>query len=245
MVQALVSHPFHLYKHTNYHNIRPTTASIGMQIHSLIQARFALWVTLLALVVIMLGAYVRLSDAGLGCPDWPGCYGKLIVPSTEAEIASANNTYPHRPLETGKAWKEMVHRYLASALGLCILALAVIALRRRNQVGQPLLLPWLLTLLVAFQGALGMWTVTLQVKPVIVTAHLLGGLATVALLWILTLKLYSPSINPYVIYHNRRLLWLSRLGVVILLMQIILGGWTSTNYAAIGCTDFPSCHSGQ
>ncbi|TVO77682.1 COX15/CtaA family protein [Sedimenticola selenatireducens] len=216
-----------------------------MQINSLIQARFALWVTLLALVVILLGAYVRLSDAGLGCPDWPGCYGKLIVPSSEAEIASANTIYPHRPLETDKAWKEMVHRYLASTLGLCILALAVIALRRRDQAGQPLLVPWTLALLVALQGALGMWTVTLQVKPIIVTAHLLGGLATIALLWILTLKLYSPSINPYVIYHNRRLLWLSRFGVVILLMQILLGGWTSTNYAAIGCTDFPTCHSGQ
>ncbi len=216
-----------------------------MQNHSLKQARFAFLVTLLALAVILLGAYVRLSDAGLGCPDWPGCYGKLIVPSSETEIASVNRNYPEKHLVTEKAWKEMVHRYLASLLGLAILALAVIALRNRDKPDHPLLLPWLLTLLVTFQGALGMWTVTLQVKPIIVTAHLLGGVATAALLWMLTLRLYSTSVNHSVIYHTRKLLFLSRLGLIILLLQIFLGGWTSTNYAAIGCSDFPTCHSGS
>ncbi|MCB1653889.1 MAG: COX15/CtaA family protein, partial [Pseudomonadales bacterium] len=206
--------------------------------------RLALLATLLALVVVLLGAYTRLTHAGLGCPDWPGCYGKLIVPQSEKGIATANLTFPNRQLEPDKAWKEMVHRYLASTLGLAILALAVIALRNRNQANQPLLLPWLLSLLVAFQGALGMWTVTLQVKPVVVTAHLLGGFATATLLWMLTLRLHSSSSDRSVIYHARRLLWLSRIGVIILLIQIFLGGWTSTNYAAIGCTEFPTCHSG-
>ena len=213
-----------------------------MQNHLLIQARLALLVTLLALAVILLGAYVRLSHAGLGCPDWPGCYGNLIVPSSESEIATANQAYPDTPVISDKAWKEMVHRYLASALGLAILCLAVLALRNRGQAEQPLLLPWLLCLLVTFQGALGMWTVTLQVKPAIVTAHLLGGVATAALLWLLTLQLYNLRINRYVIYRSRMLLWFSRVGLLILLIQIFLGGWTSTNYAAIGCSTFPTCH---
>ncbi|WP_428623276.1 COX15/CtaA family protein [Sedimenticola sp.] len=216
-----------------------------MQNLSLTQARIALTVTLLALVVIVLGAYVRLSDAGLGCPDWPGCYGNLIAPTTEPQIASANSHYPTRPVETHKAWKEMAHRYLAGILGLSILLLAILSLRHRTMAGQPRLLPWLLVLIVALQGALGMWTVTLLVKPAVVTSHLLGGFITAALLWILTLRLYSPVLSRYVVAHPDRLLLFCRIGLVILLLQITLGGWTSTNYAAIGCTEFPTCHSGS
>lgn len=216
-----------------------------MQIFSLTQARFALAVTLLALLVIILGAYVRLSDAGLGCPDWPGCYGHLIAPTSELQIVSANNAYPAHPVEVHKAWKEMVHRYLAGLLGLAILLLALLSIRNRNLVKQPHVLAWFLVLLVALQAALGMWTVTLLVKPAIVTSHLLGGVVIAALLWILTLRLYSPVLNRYVISHSGRLLWLSRVGLIILLLQITLGGWTSTNYAAIGCTEFPTCHSGS
>lgn len=215
-----------------------------MQNISLTHARFALTLTLLALLVIVLGAYVRLSDAGLGCPDWPGCYGKLIAPTSEAQITSANSAYPAHPVEVEKAWKEMVHRYLAGVLGLATLFLALLSIRHRNQTEQPHLLIWLLVLVVALQAVLGMWTVTLLVKPAIVTTHLLGGFIVAALLWTLTLRLYSPTLNRYVVSRAGRLLWFSRIGLVILLLQIILGGWTSTNYATLGCTEFPTCHSG-
>lgn len=212
--------------------------------YSLTSARLALAVTLLALLVIVLGAYVRLSNAGLGCPDWPGCYGNLIAPTTEPQIASANSAYPQRPVDVHKAWKEMAHRYLAGTLGLCVLLLALLSLRRSGSE-QPRLLPWLLVLIVAFQAALGMWTVTLLVKPAIVTSHLLGGFITLALLWILTLRLYGPALDRHVITRPKRLLGYARIGLLILLLQITLGGWTSTNYAAIGCTEFPTCHSGS
>jgi len=211
----------------------------------LTHARLAFAVTLLALLVIVFGAYVRLSDAGLGCPDWPGCYGTLMVPTSEQQIASANSAYPASPLVVEKAWKEMLHRYLAGLLGLAILLLALLSVRNRHRTSQPLALPWFLVLLVALQAALGMWTVTLLVKPAIVTSHLLGGVIIAALLWLLTLRLYSPLLNRYVINRAGRLLWLSRVGLIIVLLQIILGGWTSTNYAAIGCTEFPTCHSGS
>jgi cytochrome c oxidase assembly protein subunit 15 len=217
---------------------------MAMHDPSLTHARYALAVTLLALLVIVLGAYVRLSDAGLGCPDWPGCYGNLIAPTSEPQISTANSAYPGRPVEVHKAWKEMAHRYLAGALGLAILFLALLSLSRGKPSEHPRLLPWLLVLLVTLQAALGMWTVTLLVKPAIVTSHLLGGFITAALLWILTLRLYGPAMNRYVIHRPSRLLLFSRIGLVILLLQITLGGWTSTNYAAIGCSDFPTCHSG-
>lgn len=217
---------------------------MAMHNSPLTQARYALTVTLLALLVIVLGAYVRLSDAGLGCPDWPGCYGKLIAPTSESQIASANSVYPGRPVEVHKAWKEMAHRYLAGTLGLAILCLAILSVRPGKAAGEPRLLPWLLVLIVALQAALGMWTVTLLVKPAIVTSHLLGGFITAALLWILTLRLYGPTLGRYVIHRPTRLLLFARIGLVILLLQITLGGWTSTNYAAIGCSEFPTCHSG-
>jgi cytochrome c oxidase assembly protein subunit 15 len=129
----------------------------------------------------MLGAYVRLTDAGLGCPDWPGCYGRLVVPdsATTAEDLGPQFT---RPLHAGKAWREMIHRYLASTLGLSCVALAVIAWRNRRDPEQPKRAPLALVALVVFQGLLGMWTVTLLLKPVVVVAHLLGGLATLTLL---------------------------------------------------------------
>jgi len=196
---------------------------------------------LLALAVIMFGAYVRLSDAGLGCPDWPGCYGRLGVPSHEEAIAEANAAYPHRPVEAAKAWKEMVHRYLASALGLVIVLLAVIAWRNRGRL--PVGLPTLLVALVIFQGLLGMWTVTLLVKPAVVTAHLAGGLATLALLWWLALRQRGALLGP----PGRRMASLRPWAwgaFLILCAQILLGGWTSTNYAAVAGTGFPTCYGG-
>ena len=152
------------------------------------QYRLAFFTCLLAFCVILVGAYVRLSDAGLGCPDWPGCYGQIVAPADQSAV---DDDYAGRPLHSGKAWKEMIHRYLAGSLGLAILLLAVLAWRNRRQDGQPLLLPSILLVLVIFQAALGMWTVTLLVKPAIVTAHLLGGIATLSLLWLLVLRLRS------------------------------------------------------
>ena len=203
------------------------------------QYRLTLFTCLLAFCVILMGAYVRLSDAGLGCPDWPGCYGRLLAPSAQGPIGA---DFADRPLHTGKAWKEMIHRYLAGSLGLAILLLALLAWRHRKQTNQPLLLPGLLLALVIFQAALGLWTVTLLVKPAIVTAHLLGGFATLALLCLLALRLRSPHRDAVVSDSNRRLL---RAALGVLILQICLGGWTSTNYAALGCSEFPTCYGGQ
>ncbi|MEA3276367.1 MAG: COX15/CtaA family protein [Pseudomonadota bacterium] len=206
-------------------------------------ASLAAFAALLALAVIMLGAYVRLSDAGLGCPDWPGCYGGLGAPAGADAIAEANAAYPERPVEASKAWKEMVHRYLASTLGLVIVLLAVAAWRYRNRRGLPVVLPTLLVGLVIFQGLLGMWTVTLLVKPAIVTAHLAGGLATLVLLWWLALRqgrLFSAPVSD-ALERLRPWTWG---GLVLVCAQILLGGWTSTNYAAVACTEFPTCYGG-
>jgi len=193
----------------------------------------------LALAVVMLGAWVRLSDAGLGCPDWPGCYGQLTVPQAEAEIQTANQSYPERPVEAHKAWKEMIHRYFAGTLGLLIAAMAIIAVANRRYSIQPVVLPVFLLLLVIFQAALGMWTVTLQLKPIIVMAHLLGGFATLALLWWLVLSTRKTEIR-YVARRANLLPW-AIVAVALLVIQIALGGWTSSNYAALACPDFPTC----
>ena len=203
--------------------------------------RLSILSVLIALTVVVLGAYVRLTDAGLGCPDWPGCYGHIDVPRTAAEIETANQAYPDRPVEVQKAWNEMIHRYLASFLGLIILALAFSAWRRRADPTQQVALPLTLVALVIFQGMLGMWTVTLLLKPAIVTGHLLGGMRITALLWLLALRhsgMFAPVKMPD---RSRGYAWAAALGLVILSFQIALGGWTSTNYAAMACPDFPTC----
>ncbi len=195
---------------------------------------------LLAFCVVMLGAYTRLSDAGLGCPDWPGCYGHLTVPEQRHEVDAANVAFPERAVEAPKAWKEMVHRYFAGTLGLSILAIAVISIkRRRAHPSQPVALPIFLLLLVLFQAALGMWTVTLLLKPAIVAAHLLGGLATFALLVLLALRSWPGRLRHWETGSRWLLAGLALLTVVA---QVTLGGWTSTNYAALACPDFPTCH---
>lgn len=193
--------------------------------------------TAMALVVVVLGAYVRLSDAGLGCPDWPGCYGHFTVPEHVDDVHAANSAFPERPVEAAKAWKEMIHRYVASLLGLVVLVMAAIAWRERKQ-GAPFKHALALLVLVIFQGMLGMWTVTLLVKPAIVTAHLFGGLATLALLWLMWLRTRSEqpvSGGPAALRVG---MWI---GLLVLIGQIFLGGWTSTNYAALACPDFPTC----
>lgn len=203
--------------------------------------RLSLLATLMALVVVVLGAWVRLSDAGLGCPDWPGCYGHIGVPEAAADVAAANQAFPERPVEADKAWKEMIHRYVASTLGLVICAMAFVgwrANRRGEQVGK---LPYILLALVIFQGLLGMWTVTLLVKPIIVLAHLAGGLTTLSLLWWLTLR-HSPWLrDSSAIGSGNGFKGLALAALLVLSGQILLGGWTSTNYAALSCPDFPTC----
>ena len=191
---------------------------------------------LLALLVVVLGAYVRLSDAGLGCPDWPGCYGSLILDESHEGIANAAENYD-RPLEASKAWKEMIHRYFASTLGLLILILTVMAWKR-PELGQRGLTTFL-SLLVMFQGALGMWTVTLLVKPVIVMSHLLGGLATLSLLLLLLLRIRNKRLADK--KKTGLVKTLATVALIVLVAQIALGGWTSTNYAALACPEFPTC----
>jgi heme a synthase len=193
----------------------------------------------LTLVVIVLGAYVRLSDAGLGCPDWPGCYGRLVAPTQQPHVERANEAFPERPVEVGKAWKEMVHRYAAGLLGLLILGLAILAWRGRHRPGQPVALPFALVGLVIFQSLLGMWTVTLQLKPLIVMAHLLGGLTTLALLWVVVMRTRVSRTAPTPVPAMARP-WVVA-GLIVLVTQIALGGWTSANYAALSCPDFPTC----
>jgi len=184
-----------------------------------------------------LGAYVGSSDAGLGCPDWPGCYGHWLgVPDAAHEQLAAQQAYPERPVETAKAWKEMLHRYFAGTLGLLILGIFVLAWQKDLRRTQSPLLPAFLLLIVGLQAALGMWTVTLLLKPLIVTLHLLGGMATLSLLVGLLLRCRRslPVSRP----GPRRRAALALLAVIT---QIALGGWVSSNYAALACPDFPLC----
>ncbi|WP_434457282.1 COX15/CtaA family protein [Stutzerimonas urumqiensis] len=204
--------------------------------------RLALIATALAVVVVLLGAYTRLTHAGLGCPDWPGCYGFLGVPMSEHKQNLAALRFPDAPLEVHKGWNEMVHRYFAGTLGLVILALAVQAVRRRHTPGQPLKLPLLLLAVVIAQAAFGMWTVTLQLWPQVVTAHLLGGFTTLALLFLLTLRLARADAPSPATPAPRRLRMLAGLALLIVIGQVAIGGWVSSNYAAVACLDLPTCH---
>jgi len=192
----------------------------------------------LTLFVVVLGAYVRLSDAGLGCPDWPGCYGQLTPAHAADEIAAAVADSPDGPVSMHKAWKEMVHRYLAASLGFIILVIAALAWRRRADPSVRATLAVSLVAVVIFQGLLGKWTVTLLLKPAIVTGHLIGGLTTLALLTLLALRAAHVSRHQV----SASLVRWARVALVVVIAQIILGGWTSTNYAALACTDFPTCH---
>ncbi len=252
---------------------------------TLTPARLAAFAAAFAFLVIVFGAFVRLSNAGLSCPDWPTCYGKATWPGHEQEIAHANAAFPERPFETHKAWREQVHRMLAGTLGVLVFALALAAAWRRRAlvlmllaaaaaaalgialyikgqhaasallsalaIGLPFVAAWRLdrpgpwrvavaTLaVVVFQAMLGMWTVTLLLKPIVVMGHLLGGLLTFALLAYVALRLRtSPSPEA----AQRRLKPMIVVALVLLAVQIALGGWTSANYAALACgMDFPRC----
>jgi heme a synthase len=208
--------------------------------------RLALAGVLLTLVVVVLGAWVRLSAAGLGCPDWPGCYGHLSVDSAAENVDAINQAFPHRPFEYHKAIKEMVHRYFASGLGLLILVLAGVAIANRKDPEQPVVLPIALVALVILQGLLGMWTVTLLLKPLIVVLHLIGGLMTLSLLAWLAMRRPRNGDSPHFADPKRGLSPLRTLagaGLLVLALQIALGGWTSSNYAALACPDFPKCQN--
>ncbi len=259
--------------------------------------KLALFACALAVVVVGLGAFTRLVDAGLGCPDWPTCYGHVLWPDSAEEIAAANAhpDFVDTPVETHKTWPEQVHRIFASSLGLVGLILFGMALRRRP-AGQPWLpVVALLTLLIGgtvarivvgdsldyevgltaaayvallallglryggspepfklpafiagflvLQGLFGMWTVTLKLWPQVVTAHLLGGFTVLSLLWLLTLRLD----NRHWLVNSGELVQLQRyrprvvLGLIIVVAQIALGGWTTSNYAAVACPDLPTC----
>jgi cytochrome c oxidase assembly protein subunit 15 len=195
----------------------------------------------LAITVVVLGAWVRLTDAGLGCPDWPGCYGHLLVPAAEAHRDAAEAAFPGRPLVAAKAWHEMIHRYAATSLGLCIVAIAGLAVANRRSPRQPVLLPLLLLGTVVFQGLLGMWTVTLLVKPLIVMGHLLGGLSTLGLaFWLILEHRRRPAVSAP--RGDRRVAGPALAALLVLVGQIALGGWTSSNYAALACPDLPTCN---
>jgi len=254
--------------------------------------RMAWLATLFTASTIMFGSFVRLSDAGLSCPDWPTCYGRVTWPQTSGE-ANAHAASKIRPLETHKAWREQVHRFLAGALGVEVLILALLAARRRRLgiarivtaallvalsiplymsghhdwavvaavAGQAILLlaalRWsnidlaraaVLTLaVVIFQALLGMWTVTLLLKPVVVMGHLLGGMLMFGLLvWMA----WRATHLPITLADAGRLKWFVRLGLLLLVLQIALGGWVSANYAALACgggtwsaDNFPRCVS--
>ena len=216
--------------------------------------RFAALVSvslLLALMVIALGAYTRLTDAGLGCPDWPGCYGKLTAPLHDEHIAEAQAQFPAANIEPHKAHNEMLHRYIAGLLGLCVLAIVLVS----QWLKKCRWLTGVILLLVIFQAALGMWTVTLNLLPLVVLAHLLGGFALFSLLALLRMEIaqHIKTADIALIKANEKkygepalgsLLPLGYLAVLVLVLQIALGGWTSSNYAAAVCYQLPICEAG-
>lgn len=217
--------------------------------------KLTLAAVLLAFGVVVLGAYVRLTAAGLGCPDWPGCYGHVSPIGAERSIA-AGTVQTSAPFSPTKAWHEMIHRYAASTLGFVILLIAAFAVAARRASAARARYSVVLLGVVVLQGVLGMLTVTWQLKPSIVTLHLLGGMTTLALLWWLWLWRHEVDGGPRAgpsdelaasgggRLRSRAGVWARRLailGLVVLACQIALGGWTSSNYAAIACPDFPTC----
>ena len=191
-----------------------------------------------ALLVVSVGAYTRLADAGLGCPDWPGCYGFLTVPDEATEISTAEARYPEAPVEFAKAWWEMGHRYIAGALLLLVASILFMAYRAREEEDTPLKLAAVLMFVILWQAAFGAWTVTLKLWPQVVTGHLIGGFTTLSLMWLLFLRQGGLSDMVSALPRPN---WLAKIAFVAVVVQIILGGWVSSNYAALACYDFPSC----
>ena len=208
--------------------------------------RKLIWVTVfLTFDLIMFGAFTRLTDSGLGCPDWPGCYGQANPFQAHADISAAETAMPTGPVTVMKAWIEMIHRYFAMGIGVLIVAMMVIAWRkwlqsnRKENKFSPAF-PTMLFLFVCLQGAFGAWTVTMKLQPIIVTIHLLLGMSLLALLaWFGARQSNHPLVSPHLVATLRIP---AALAAVLLMVQIMLGGWVSSNYAALACTDFPLCH---
>lgn len=207
--------------------------------------RKLIWVTLfLTFDLIMFGAFTRLTDSGLGCPDWPGCYGQANPLQARADISAAETAMPTGPVTVVKAWIEMIHRYFAMGIGVLIVAIMIISWRKWLQSGRKEnkfspVFPTLLFAFVCLQGAFGAWTVTMKLQPIIVTIHLLLGMFLLALL---TWFGARQSDHPHVSRSASKLRVPAALAVVLLIVQIALGGWVSSNYAALACPDFPFCH---
>jgi cytochrome c oxidase assembly protein subunit 15 len=206
--------------------------------------RLAVLAFSVTLIVVMLGSFTRLKEAGLGCPDWPTCYGHFWVPNSAEEIHVANQAFADTPVETDKTWPEQVHRIFASSLGLLTIGLLWMAIRHRRNPAQPLKLPVFMLAFVILQGMFGMWTVTLLLWPQVVTAHLLGGFTVLSLFWLMVQRLGSFRWQPTSQYLEKlaALRMLAVTGLLVVVFQIFLGGWTSANYAALACPDFPTCH---
>jgi heme a synthase len=209
--------------------------------------KLALAAVLLGFTVVVLGAYVRLTAAGLGCPDWPGCYGHF-TPLGAEQSAAAGVVLPGAPLDVAKAWHEMIHRYAASILVFIIVLIAALAIATRHESAAQVRYAVALLGIIVLQAALGMLTVTWQLKPAIVTLHLLFGMTTLGLIWWLWLTLRAADVQRWGGYSAARrsrsavrARRLTILALVILGAQIALGGWTSSNYAAVACPDFPTC----
>ena len=202
--------------------------------------RKLVWVTtFLTMDLVMFGGFTRLTDSGLGCPDWPGCYGTASPFIAHAAIHAAHSLMPTGPVSMSKAWIEMIHRYFATAIGVLIVSQVLLAWIKRRSLPISPWWPTGLLVLICLQGAFGAWTVTLKLQPVIVTTHLLLGLAMLAWLgWIAARLTPVPAPLPDALRWQPAAV----LGLVLLVVQIALGGWVSTNYAVLACTDFPTCN---
>lgn len=193
---------------------------------------------IVSLFVVMLGAYTRLTNAGLGCPDWPGCYGRMVVSSLHGELSDAQSRFPEVPIESRKAWTEMAHRYAAGTLVLLIALINLCVYRiHRSSQRVPWGVPIMVVFLVTFQALLGMWTVTLKLLPVIVMGHLLGGILIFSSLCYFRMQISSVRRIDNVKWR----FWIS-IGLILVLCQIALGGWVSSNYAGVACVGFPQCN---
>ena len=199
--------------------------------------RLTLVGTLFAAVVMLAGAWTRLVDAGLGCPDWPGCYGKILVP--DGDVATLH--HPDVPLEPFKAWVEMVHRYIATMLGLVVLSVVALGWSLRYRCDYPWRMSLLLLAIILLQGAFGAFTVTLKLWPQVVTLHLMGGLSVLLLFFWLHLRLRLTT-APKATHEPRRANAWWRIAACSLVIQLALGGWVSSNYAGIACQGFPTCN---
>jgi len=201
----------------------------------------ALFAVILTFVVVVYGAYTRITDSGLSCPDWPGCYGQLMVPEGEQAVQSANALFPTTPVDAPRAWNEMVHRYLAGTAGLLMVLLAGFGFYFRNILGKaPYRISVSMLCIIVLQILLGKWTVTMKLLPLVVSSHLIIGMTLLSLLWCVTL-VASPCAKLRSVEAQQGLRPWAFIGLFLLIMQIASGGWTSTNMAGHVCAGFPVC----